>query len=71
MANRGPNTNTSQFFILLADAPLPHNYTIFGKVTTGQDVVDTIGKVDITPSQFGPNDGAPVTPVVIDKATIK
>lgn len=71
MANRGPNTNTSQFFILLADAPLPHNYTIFGKVTAGQDVVDTIGKVDITPSQFGPNDGAPVTPVVIDKATIK
>ncbi len=69
MANRGPNSNTSQFFIMLADAQLPHNYTIFGKVASGQGVVDRIGAVDITP-QMGPTDGAPKTPVVIEKATI-
>lgn len=43
MANAGPNTNGSQFFIMLADNPgLPKNYTIFGKVTAGLDVVHKI-----------------------------
>lgn len=47
MANSGPNTNGSQFFILKKDTPLPPNYTIFGAVTFGQEVVDklTIGDV--------------------------
>jgi cyclophilin family peptidyl-prolyl cis-trans isomerase len=42
MANAGPNTNGSQFFIMHADYPLPPNYTIFGKLTAGEEVVDTI-----------------------------
>jgi cyclophilin family peptidyl-prolyl cis-trans isomerase len=42
MANAGPNTNGSQFFIMHADYPLPPSYTIFGRVTGGQDVVDAI-----------------------------
>jgi cyclophilin family peptidyl-prolyl cis-trans isomerase len=44
MANAGPNTNGSQFFICTADLTgrLPKNYTLFGQVTRGMDVVDTI-----------------------------
>ena len=42
MANAGPNTNGSQFFIMHADYPLPKNYTIFGQVTKGLEVVDAI-----------------------------
>jgi cyclophilin family peptidyl-prolyl cis-trans isomerase len=42
MANSGPNTNGSQFFIMHADYGLPKNYTIFGQVTRGMDVVDAI-----------------------------
>jgi cyclophilin family peptidyl-prolyl cis-trans isomerase len=55
MANRGPNTNGSQFFIMLADnTSLPHAYTIFGKVTQGMDVVhniqvgDKMTSIDVT-----------------------
>jgi cyclophilin family peptidyl-prolyl cis-trans isomerase len=42
MANAGPNTNGSQFFIMLGDTPLPKAYTVFGEVTVGMDVVDEI-----------------------------
>jgi cyclophilin family peptidyl-prolyl cis-trans isomerase len=71
MANRGPNTNTSQFFIMLNDVPnMPKNYSIFGKVVKGMEVVDAIGKVDITP-QMGPNDGKPKVDVVMKKVTIR
>ena len=66
MANSGPNTNGSQFFIMLADTPLPHNYTIFGKVTKGQDVVDTIGRVDTDSSQR-PTKTVFMTKVSVDK----
>ena len=45
MANRGPNTNGSQFFIMHVDYPLPYDYTIFGKVSNGIDVVDAIANV--------------------------
>jgi cyclophilin family peptidyl-prolyl cis-trans isomerase len=47
MANAGPNTNGSQFFVVLANlgGQLPKNYTIFGRVTEGMDVVDQIAAV--------------------------
>ena len=71
MANRGPNTNTSQFFIMLADMPsMPKNYTIFWKVIKGMDVVDAIGSVEIIP-QMGAMDGKPKVPIVIKKVTVQ
>jgi Peptidyl-prolyl cis-trans isomerase (rotamase) - cyclophilin family len=69
MANRGPNTNTSQFFILLADqAGMPKNYTIFGKVIKGIDVVEKIGKVELVPQ--GARDGKPKVPIVMNEVNV-
>ncbi len=50
MANAGPDTNGSQFFIMLSDVPLPPNYTVFGQVTKGLDVVDKIQIGDVMKS---------------------
>lgn len=64
MANAGPNTNGSQFFIMLEDTPLPHNYTIFGKVVSGQNVVDTIGNLK-TDGNDKPTDNVIITSVAV------
>jgi cyclophilin family peptidyl-prolyl cis-trans isomerase len=45
MANAGPNTNGSQFFVCHADVGLPHSYTIFGQVTSGMEAIDSIAAV--------------------------
>ncbi|MBT3230181.1 peptidylprolyl isomerase [Candidatus Uhrbacteria bacterium] len=47
MANSGPNTNGSQFFIMLSDYALPKAYTIFGRVIEGQEIVDAIAVGDV------------------------
>lgn len=64
MANAGPNTNGSQFFVMHADYGLPPNYTIFGRLTGGEDVLDKIAT-----AQTGAQD-RPITPVKINSVTI-
>ena len=70
MANSGPNTNTSQFFIMHRDYRLPPAYVIFGRVVRGMEVVDALAE---TPVTFGTDGGMsqPTSPVVMKKVTIK
>ena len=70
MANAGPNTNGSQFFIMHQDYGLPPNYVIFARVTKGIEAVDSIAD---TPTRLGADGGMsqPLTPQTIKKVTIK
>mgnify|MGYP001579932240 CR=1 FL=1 len=64
MANSGPNTNGSQFFICLDNVRLPHAYTIFGEVTSGMETADAIAAV---PTERGDR---PSSDCVIQSVTI-
>lgn len=63
MANAGPDTNGSQFFICLDDVGLPPQYAVFGRVTAGMDVVDQIADVPT-------RDEAPVETVFVESVTM-
>jgi cyclophilin family peptidyl-prolyl cis-trans isomerase len=69
MANAGPNTNGSQFFIVHQDYPLPKNYTIFGIVTDGFDVLDAIANVPVRASSRG-EPSVPTEPVTLEAVEI-
>ena len=70
MANAGPNTNGSQFFIMHADYPLPPNYVIFARVTSGLEAVDAIANTPVTTGPGG-EPSQPTSPPVITKVTIR
>ena len=67
MANAGPNTNGSQFFILVADYPLQRDYTIFGTVVSGMDVVDAI----VAGPRTGRQNDQAAEPIPMTKVTIQ
>ena len=70
MANSGPNTNGSQFFLMHADYPsLPAKYTIFGRAISGLDVIDAIATAPAIPDSRGEN-SSPVNPVTIQSIEI-
>lgn len=72
MANAGPNTNGSQFFIMHQDYALPRDYVIFGKVTEGLETVDKIATAPTKDnSATGEPGSTPVSPVTIKTVTIR
>ncbi len=76
MANSGPGTNGSQFFLVYADTQLGPDYTIFGRITSGLDIVKKIGEVGAYKVQsdgqayYAP-DGFPIQLVAIESASAK
>ncbi len=77
MANSGPNTNGSQFFLVYQDTTLPASYTIWGKITSGLPLLVEIGKVgaykvdSATNKPYYAGDGYPVQPVEIKTVTVR
>ncbi len=69
MANAGPNTNGSQFFIMHQDYALPKNYVIFGKVTEGIEIVDLIANSPVEAGLSGEN-STPIKPTIIESVEI-
>jgi len=68
MANAGPNTNGSQFFIILGPTPhLDDRHSVFGKIIKGMDVVNAIGKVETGPSDR-PRKSIVINSVIIERA---
>jgi peptidyl-prolyl cis-trans isomerase B (cyclophilin B) len=66
MANAGPGTSGSQFFIVYQDSTLPPGYSIWGQVTSGLDIIEQIASL----GAIGGTDGPPLQPVFINTATV-
>jgi peptidyl-prolyl cis-trans isomerase B (cyclophilin B) len=70
MANAGPNTNGSQFFMMFGDSDFPPNYIPFGKITSGLDVIKDIAKAGTKVNETTGANDAPKNKVTINKVTI-
>ncbi|MEI2727935.1 MAG: peptidylprolyl isomerase [Candidatus Nanopelagicales bacterium] len=71
MANRGPNTSSSQFFLVYKDTMLGPNYSIVGQVTSGLDVIEYVAAQGVSDSSTNQADGTPAQPLVIKTATVR
>jgi len=72
MANSGANTNGSQFFLVYKNSTLSPNYTPFGTITSGLDILQKVANAGVSCTYNGdPGDGAPKEKVIIDSVTIK
>jgi peptidyl-prolyl cis-trans isomerase B (cyclophilin B) len=67
MANAGPGTSGSQFFLVYEDTTLPSGYTIWGTITSGLDLIQEIAAAGV---EAGATDGRPAQPVFIESATV-
>ena len=67
MANAGPDTNGSQFFLVYADSQLPPDYTVFGHITAGLNVLTAVASAGVG---GGGEDGPPASPVTISKIAV-
>jgi peptidyl-prolyl cis-trans isomerase B (cyclophilin B) len=71
MANAGANTNGSQFFLVFANTSLSPNYTPFGTITSGLDILQNVGKAGTTCTYAGAGGGVPKDKVIISSVSIK
>lgn len=70
MANSGPNTNGSQFFLVYADTTLGAKYTIWGNITSGLEILKAIAVGGVKPGGRSPSDGTPKKTIAIEKMKI-
>ena len=71
MANAGPGTNGSQFFLVYGDSQLAPDYTPFGRITKGLEVLDEVAKAGASTDSGRPGDGAPVQPISIQSVEVE
>ena len=71
MANRGPNTSSSQFFIVYKDTTLAPDYTIVGQGTSGLEVIEYVASQGVSGDSQNLSDGPPAQPLVIKTATVR
>jgi cyclophilin family peptidyl-prolyl cis-trans isomerase len=69
MANAGPDTNGSQFFVVYEDTALPPNYTVLGRLVEGLEVVQEVARGGAEPEN-GVGDGPPRTPISLRSVSV-
>ena len=70
MANSGPNTNGSQFFLVFKNTTLAASYTPFGSITSGLDILQNVAKAGTSCTYSGAGGGVPKEKVIINSVTV-